>query len=133
MTNEERKNQVYAIVFEVSVTNEDIDDIVTTAFEGGINYWCSYADADWDHVRKEDIDCYASELISRGYTLRLHDAEEDKDYELTRDKVINGIHYTLKNGYLKCVPGSKIDMNEVDAIVSDVIIQAGLFGDVIYG
>ena len=25
---------------EINVTQEDIDDIVTTAMEGGINYWC---------------------------------------------------------------------------------------------
>ena len=25
---------------KVKITDEDIDDIMTTAFNGGINYWC---------------------------------------------------------------------------------------------
>ena len=35
--------------------------------------------------------CTASEQISRGGTLKLYDSEEDEVYELTRDKLLDGI------------------------------------------
>lgn len=65
---------------EINVTQEDIDDIVATALEGGINYWCRKAEVVGDYLGE-----YASEQISRGGTLKLYDSEEDEVYELTRD------------------------------------------------
>lgn len=66
---------------EINVTQEDVDDIVATALEGGINYWCRKAEVVGDYLGE-----YASEQISRGGTLKLYDSEEDEVYELTRDK-----------------------------------------------
>ena len=71
---------------EINVTQEDIDDIVATALEGGINYWCREAEVVGDYLGE-----YASEQISRGGTLKLYDSEEDEVYELTRDKLLDGI------------------------------------------
>lgn len=38
------------VELEVNVTQEDIDDIVTTALEGGINYWCRKAEVVGDYL-----------------------------------------------------------------------------------
>ena len=35
---------VLKLELEVVVTQEDIDDIMTGALEGGINYWCGEAE-----------------------------------------------------------------------------------------
>ena len=72
-------------VFEVPVklvvklTEDDVDSIMVSALEGGINYWCSEAEvveerrcADWGH-----------EQIARGGALILHDAESDDKWELS--------------------------------------------------
>ena len=32
-------NEIF-VKFTLKVSNEDIDDIVSTALEGGISYWC---------------------------------------------------------------------------------------------
>lgn len=71
---------------EINVTQEDVDDIVATALEGGINYWCRKAEVVGDYLGE-----YASEQISRGGTLKLYDSEEDEVYELTRDKLLDGM------------------------------------------
>ena len=66
------------------VTDEDINDIMTTALEGGISYWCSKAETVGPYLGK-----YASDQISQGGALLLHDSEESKIYELTLDKFLN--------------------------------------------
>lgn len=53
-----------------TVTPQDIDDIMVTALEGGINYWCRKA-----KVVGEYLGECASDQISRGGSLILYDAE----------------------------------------------------------
>ena len=57
---------------KIDITTEDIDDIMCSALEGGITYWCCRAEVVGDYLGD-----FASEQISRGGTLLLHDAEED--------------------------------------------------------
>lgn len=49
----------------VRISTEDIDDIVTTALEGGICYWCRRAE-----VKGKYLGEFASEQISRGQMFR---------------------------------------------------------------
>ena len=73
------------INYKVELDNECIDDIMATALEGGITYWCDDVEIVGDYLGE-----YASEQISRGGTLKLHDSEEDETYELTLDKFLEG-------------------------------------------
>ncbi len=52
------------INYKVEFDNECIDDIMATALEGGITYWCDDAEVVGDYLGE-----YASEQISRGGTL----------------------------------------------------------------
>lgn len=115
----------------VKITQQDIDDIMVSALEGGINYWCCKAEVVGDYLGE-----YASEQISRGGTLKLYDAEEDDVYELTLDKFIKGITKAINDGYFThydWYSRTEIDTCNVDAEVADVIIQLALFDDVIFG
>lgn len=129
------------VELEVNVTQEDIDDIVTTALEGGINYWCRKAEVVGDYLGE-----YASEQISRGGTLKLHDSEEDGVYELTRDKLLDGIKkycedvnrpYDIMYSEMNSVGCSSgefgLDCSMVDATVADMIIQYAVMGEIVYG
>ena len=124
--------KIHSITPTIIVTNNDIDDIVTTALEGGINYWADQAET-VGTLREEDKDLYISETISRGYTVEIHDAEEGEVYQLDLEKLLNGITYGVQNGFVEINNGGTIDTGDIDAIAADVIIQAALFGDVIYG
>lgn len=115
----------------IKVTQEDIDDIMCSALEGGITYWCCNAEVVGDYLGE-----YSSEQISRGGTLILHDAEEDEKYELTLDKLLKGIEIAAINNYYsdyEWINGNEIDCCQVDAEVADCIVQCALFGDIIYG
>ena len=116
---------------EIKVTQEDIDDIMCAALEGGICYWCCKAEVVGEYLGE-----YASEQISRGGTLKLHDSEEDEVYELTRDKLLKGIKLAYGGGYFaeyEWCDGFVLDCCQIDAEVADAIVQLALFDDVIYG
>lgn len=119
------------ITKNIKVTQEDIDDIMASALEGGINYWCCKAEVLGNYLGK-----YTSEQISRGGVLKLYDAEEDAVYVLTLSKLLNGITKAISEGYYSkygWYDGNEIDTCNVDACVADVIIQLAIFDDVIYG
>lgn len=126
---------------EINVTQEDIDDIMATALEGGINYWCRKAEVIGEYLGE-----YASEQISRGGVLKLYDSEEDKTYELTRDKLLDGIKNYCEDTQIPydimyagvdsvgCSTGAYgLDCCMVDASVADMIVQYALFEEVVYG
>ena len=112
------------------LTQEDIDDIVCTALEGGINYWCRKAEVVEDNYYGE----YASEQISRGGSLRLYDREEKKTYVLTLDKLLKGIKLYLEDYYDSyCIVDGKIETSMVDAPASDSMVQYAVLGELVYG
>lgn len=115
----------------VNVTEEDIDDIMCSALEGGITYWCYKAKVVGDYLGE-----YASEQISRGGALKLYDCENGDIHELTLEKLLNGIKLAINGNYYADYEwhyGDKLDTCQVDADVADVIVQLALFQEVIYG
>jgi len=116
---------------ELTVTQEDIDDIMCTALEGGITYWCSKA-----KVVGEYLGEYGHEQIARGGRLLLYDMVEDNEYEMTREDILKGIKMAVEHGYYNTYEwcdGRHLDTCNVDANVADVIVQLALFEDVVYG
>ena len=115
----------------IKVTEEDIDNIMASALEGGICYWCCCAEVVGEYLGE-----FASEQISRGGILKLHDSEEDEVYELTRDKLLKGIKKAYEDNYYveyEWCNGKELDCCQIDAEVADAIVQLALFDDVIYG
>lgn len=127
-------NEIFA-KFTVRVSDEDIDDIVCTALEGGINYWCCDAEVVGEYLGE-----WASDQISRGGTLKLYDIESDDVWTLDKAKLLNGISLAITNGFLLEYEWAKfeneiitLDTYQIDAAVADAIIQYALFGKVVFG
>lgn len=117
------------IAHEIIVRDDDIDDLMVGALEGGITYWCDNAE-----VIGEYLGTYGSEQISRGGRLLLHDFEGENQYVLNREKFLNGLRLFLEHSYVgNYLAGNGLDCGEFDAIACDMVIQYALFGDVIYG
>ncbi len=121
------------VVLQIAVTGEDIDDIMVSALEGGINYWCDNAKVDGKYLGE-----YASEQISRGGTLILHDMEEDRNELLTKEKLLQGIRMYAEqpehSDIFEVVDHElHIDCGMVDAEVADAIIQYAVFSEIFYG
>ena len=130
---QESKVDRVQVVLKIVITQEDIDDIMASALEGGINYWCGKVEVDGKYLGE-----YASEQISRGGTLILHDMEEDRNELLTKEKLLQGIRMYAelpKHGDIFEVIDHElhIDCGMVDAEVADAIVQYAIFSEIFYG
>jgi len=125
---EDKKFNIH-INMNVDLTQKDVDDLMCTALEGGICYWCGRAE-----VVGEMLGEYAHEQISRGGTLILHDAECPDKWELTLEKFLRGVELYIKNGDRVMVEDFKlVDFGELDAEDADCIVQYALFGRLVFG
>ena len=132
---EEKKFEVLAQI-RADLTQQDIDDIMVSALEGGVNYWCRSVVVEGDYLGE-----YASDQISRGgqLTFWLHEPLDDgmSSYTLDLDKFLYGFQRWLENCYANCgvvdsADGS-VDCGQIDATCADEIIQHALFGDLVFG
>lgn len=116
---------------EITITQQDIDDIMVSALEGGITYWCRKAEVVGGYLGE-----YASEQISRGGVLKLYDAESDDVWVLTLEKLLHGIEKAYDENWFMdygWCDGSVIDTCEVDGEVADTIVQYALFDELVFG
>lgn len=126
------KNKVFEIevIKKLKITQEEIDDIMVCALEGGINYWVNKAEVVGEYLGE-----FASDQISRGGTLRLYDYEAEAWYELTLDKFLNGIQKWYEDGYDRynaVQNDGTLDCCNIDASAADSIVQYAIFGEIIY-
>ena len=133
MTNE-KCFEVHAELV-VRPTGQDVDDIMVSALEGGICYWCDRVTVEGQYLGK-----YASEQISRGGKLAVwldEPFEEDKTcYLLDLDKFLAGFKLWLENGCGNCdvvdASDGSVDCGEIDGTAADEIVQYALFGNVVF-
>lgn len=121
------------VKFNVEVTNQDIDDIMCTALEGGITYWCKGVKV----IGGQYFGEYAHEQISRGGSLMLYDIDSSDKWELTLDKFKHGLQLYLSE-HTEAIDGNEVgtyqlDTSYIDAYESDYIIQYALFNEIVFG
>lgn len=111
------------------ITQEQLDDVLTTAFEGGITYWCNEVkEAEWSTTSEPAQ--YLSEVLTRGGTLQLHDSSEYNP----KTGCVSGKWYSLSiDMLLKAFEDKPFDFDNYDAGDADEIVQKAIFGEVIYG
>lgn len=123
------KKHEIEIKAKIELTDQDIDDLMVCALEGGINYWCGEAKAKLvpDGVEYE----YLSELIAKGGVIEFTDAEdEDEKWDLNLSKFLNGVKEVCRiRGFYS---GQELIDNH-DAEIADMIIQFALFEEIVYG
>ena len=124
----------YLIPSTTAITQQQVDDLLCAAFEGGITYWCSSADVkgEWPEGAT-----YAHETLTRGATILLTDSEsvyESGDGEpvivaLTLDNFLSGISQAAEH----C--GRSVDqfLEDHDADSADWAVQYAVFGELVYG
>lgn len=113
-------------------TDQDMEDIIVTALEGGIGYWAclnNTTDDFKDQPKDTPVSEWCWHLLKEGKELCFLDAEypDDAEYHLCLLCLLDGIRKAIFNGNWDG------DMDSLDAIVADAIIQYAIFGDCIYG
>lgn len=116
------------VTLTIQLTEEDVDDIVCAALEGGITYWCRRAEVVGEYLHE-----WAHEQISAGGSLRLYDMESNDVWELTLEKLLNGIQLWMMQGGAECIIEDRLDVDNMDSNDADSIIQLALFGEIVFG
>lgn len=106
-----------------NLEDSDMDDVLVTAFEGGINYWCNKVKVINDDYKGGE---YASNVVSRGGELEL-DVDESTPVRLNKTKLHTALHL-YKDKF-----GKPFDIETHDAGDADVLVQLAVFGEVVYG
>ena len=114
--------------------DDDMIGIISSAIYD-IKYWaCIDNDNDeWDEMSEslnkdhtfEDV---FYELLKNGKTVHILDAEDyEQVWNLTLQKLLNGIRMTIENHYWDG------DMDTIDGMVGDIIFQYALFDEIVFG
>ena len=109
---------------QITVPNSRVKDILSTAVEGGVNYWCRISS---EHRLPYDFDYYKEDWL-----LKITDTESGNDevYEMRISNLKNGLQLFQKD-YPERFNSFITDY--YDAEDADVFFQLCLFGKVIYG
>jgi len=115
---------------EENEMNTNLDGILCTALEGGINYWCDKAEVvDGDYKGAK----FASDCVSRGGSIKFHIIDEEDEAIrpeiLTKELLIKGIRMAA-NYRGKTVERFLDDVP--DAGEADMVIQFAVFGELIF-
>ena len=124
----------YSVTAVFEFNDDAMIDIISSATYD-IGYWGGVDnDTDeWENARAELSEDATFEdlmyhILKKGDKVRMFDVEEtDGPWELTFDKLLNGIKLTIENGYWT---GS---LDDIDGEVGDIIFQYALFSDIVYG
>lgn len=133
--NTEAEAQDKSITFELTVTPSDelLAGVIITALEGGIGYWSSCSEYEWENRPPSEV--YAV----------VHDSEDkDKEFRITIETIREGLRkivhdevkYNLgEDEYMQNLAVGILTEEDYDYDAGDAdnIVQAGLFGELVYG
>lgn len=117
----------FAITTTFDITQQQVADLVVTAFEGGSNYWLG--DIKPFYAKTADYaeaDRYGEDMVTRVFT----PSEDDEEYTFDREAINRGLQI-MADQY----PTHFNDLREdnFDADTADVFLQCALFGEIVYG
>ena len=129
------------IPMTLDVQGADLDNILTTCFEGGSNYWINKVEVD-DYKGCK----YASEVVSNGGDVWIY-PDDSPRYFVNKERLLKGIELWFKrwitytklsgknNPYLNFLNDTSIKFSNIDwdADDTDSILQYAMFGKVVYG
>lgn len=124
----------YAVAPIFQYSDEDMLDIISSATYD-ISYWGGVDNEanEWWDARSElprgsTFEDLMYHILKKGEKVIIFDVEDQDDtWDLTLDKLINGIKLTIENGYWT----GRID--DIDGEVGDIVFQYALFNEIVYG
>ena len=118
------------IKLETNITEEDLTDILETALYDGIWYWIE----DRNYSKKAHEDKSRAEQIMQDKCLLYVDVDMGDDIEtktISRATLIRGYRRYCEK---RITEGRSIpNVCEIDSVEADIIIQLGLFNEIIFG
>lgn len=124
----------YSVMPTFKYSDEDMLDIISSAvydigYWGGIHDSNEYYEAR-DELNKEDrtYEDILYHMLKKGDKILMYDAEDELEtWDLTLDKLLNGIKLAIENKYWDG------DIDTIDGQIGDIIFQYALFNEIVYG
>ena len=129
------ETNISTINYTVPITDEMIEDILCSAFEGGITYWAGNVSCK-DKEDMQKTGGYKSEYLTKtkkkDAKLIIHTVDDNK-MPITKKSIIDALQKMddPKNGCRKAL-GRVLD-ETYDAGDADLVLQMACFGEVVYG
>lgn len=124
----------YSVNPTFKFSDEDMLDIISSAvydigYWGGIHDSNEYYEAR-DELNKEDrtYEDILYHMLKKGDNIVMYDIEDELEtWDLTLDKLLNGVKLTIENGYWTG------NMDDIDGEIGDIIFQYALFNEIVFG
>ena len=123
----------FSITAPIEIEKQFLDDLVSCAFEGGINYWCEKAEpADEKSAKISEKVDFLSSIVTVGGSIKLtvKDEGDDPPIPMLLDlaALLKGIQMSLTNKNCNiCI------FDDYDADDADAIIQYAVFNEIVFG
>jgi hypothetical protein len=108
----------------LEITNEGIEYLMSTALEGGINYWANQCKIIENPSKKE----YASEILAHGGILMICEDCGEKHF-INKNTIIKGILKAIK--HLNYSDFNKF-VEDHDVEYADLVVQYAIFEKIVY-
>jgi len=133
------KNIPLIVQVPIEITSENIQNLLTSAFEGGANYWVRSVNLDRsDNPPKPGLVWWGTDEVFEGdfeATITFDDPDGDEgngegSAKLTWESIHRGLRVMARKE-----PHHFADVirNDTDAVTGDVFMQCALLGGVVYG
>jgi len=119
----------------VQISDELIEDILCSAFEGGIVYWANNVSCE-DKEDMQKVGGYKSEYLTKtekeDAVMYIHTMEGGK-VKITKSLILEALQQ-MADPENKCTKALGRILNESwDADDADIVVQTACFGEVVYG
>lgn len=111
-----------------SLNDWEINEIISLALKGGINYWCRDAMLIGRCLGDDFF-----EIANGSWVLLLHDAKGGQTYQMSLTELLEGFRkFITAGGNIDRNAAGRIDICDIDTTAADEIVQYAVFGNIKY-
>ena len=120
----------------IEISDELIEYILCSAFEGGITYWAENISCK-DNKDMKKVGGYKSEYLTKtkkkDAVIYVHESETGEKYPITKKSIIDALQKmdTPEYKYTKAL--NRLLNGDWDSDDADIVVQTACFGEVVYG
>ena len=120
----------------IEISDELIEYILCSAFEGGITYWANNVSCK-DNKDMKKVGGWKHEYLTRtkkkDAVMYIHESETGEKYPITKKSIIDALQKMDSPEYKYTKALGRILDETYDADDADIVVQTACFGEVIYG
>ena len=120
----------------IEISDELIEYILCSAFEGGITYWAENISCK-DNKDMKKVGGYKSEYLTKtkkkDAVIYVHESETGEKYPITKKSIIDALQKMDRPEYNYTKALNRLLNDGWDADDADIVVQTACFGEVVYG